>query len=76
RVCVPIQPDDCENLDPFEVPTVSSLYQELNLYIEGERKVHEQGMIKKVVQASLFFLLSFLITTHRPKRRLYDFNIS
>ncbi|RIB13368.1 hypothetical protein C2G38_2198066 [Gigaspora rosea] len=40
RVCVPIQPDDCENLDPFEVPTVSSLYQELNLYIEGERKVH------------------------------------
>ncbi|CAG8826543.1 24786_t:CDS:2, partial [Gigaspora rosea] len=40
RVCVPIQPDDCENFDPFEVPTVSSLYQELNLYVEGERKVH------------------------------------
>ncbi|RIB18157.1 DNA primase small subunit-like protein [Gigaspora rosea] len=41
RVCVPIQPDDCENFDPFEVPTVSSLYQELNLYVEGERKVHD-----------------------------------
>ncbi|KAF0533393.1 DNA primase small subunit [Gigaspora margarita] len=40
RACVLIQPDDCENFDPFEVPTVSSLYQELNLYIEEERKVH------------------------------------
>ncbi|RIB12912.1 hypothetical protein C2G38_2199424 [Gigaspora rosea] len=35
RVCVPIQPDNCENFDPFEVPTVSSLYQELNLYIDS-----------------------------------------
>ncbi|CAG8785488.1 19812_t:CDS:2, partial [Racocetra fulgida] len=39
-VCVPIQPEDCENFDPFNVPTVASVYNELNQYIEGERKVH------------------------------------
>ncbi|XP_057868724.1 uncharacterized protein LOC131075832 [Cryptomeria japonica] len=29
-VCVPINPDDCENFDPTSVPTLSQLIQELN----------------------------------------------
>lgn len=30
RVCVPINPDDCDSFDPASVPTLSQLLQELN----------------------------------------------
>lgn len=32
RVCVPINADDAENFDPFVVPTVRSLCQEIDEY--------------------------------------------
>ncbi|CAG8555021.1 4992_t:CDS:10 [Paraglomus occultum] len=48
RVCVPIDPEKCENFDPHEVPTVADLLCELNKYSgnvpvkeEGERKLHD-----------------------------------
>ncbi|RHZ78188.1 hypothetical protein Glove_166g248 [Diversispora epigaea] len=30
RVCVPISPDNCENFDPLKVPTLTTLYRQLN----------------------------------------------
>lgn len=32
RVCVPIDPDDCDNFDPFSVPTISQVIDELADY--------------------------------------------
>lgn len=32
RVCVPIDPDRCDEFDPFVVPTLTSLIDELNAY--------------------------------------------
>jgi hypothetical protein len=47
RVCVPIDPENCEDFDPHQVPTVADLLCELNKYNEkgsikdgGERKLH------------------------------------
>jgi DNA primase small subunit len=34
RVCVPIDPEDCEDFDPFQIPTVSQLVDELNSSME------------------------------------------
>ncbi|GAB5591842.1 p48 polypeptide of DNA primase [Umbelopsis nana] len=32
RVCVPIDPDNCDNFDPFSVPTLQNLCKELDEY--------------------------------------------
>jgi DNA primase small subunit len=32
RVCVPIVPSECDNFDPFKVPKLSDLVQEIEAY--------------------------------------------
>merc|ERR1712216_570991 len=32
RVCVPIDPNECDSFDPFKVPTLLSLSEEINNY--------------------------------------------
>ncbi|PKY28113.1 putative DNA primase small subunit [Rhizophagus irregularis] len=47
RVCVPIIPEECENFNPMVVPTISSLYNEINdddrshVKNDGERSLHD-----------------------------------
>jgi len=46
RVCVPIIPEECENFNPMTVPTISSLYIEIDDY----NKIHE----KKIGERNLY----------------------
>lgn len=38
RVCIPIDPDNVENFDPFKAPTLNQLYRELNAQPTTEKK--------------------------------------
>ncbi|KAK9094201.1 hypothetical protein Scep_025670 [Stephania cephalantha] len=59
RVCVPIDPDHCEEFDPTAVPTLSSLLQELNM--GGPVADHENGWEGTSLSKSIrFFRSSFL----------------
>ncbi|PIA37235.1 hypothetical protein AQUCO_03000075v1 [Aquilegia coerulea] len=53
RVCVPIDPDRCEEFDPTTVPTLSTLLEELNR--EGLRDDTENGMFSNNKQYSWLF---------------------
>lgn len=44
RVCIPIDPDNCEKFDPLSVPTLQTLIDEINAYVEDD--VKEQGRRK------------------------------
>jgi len=37
RVCVPIDPETCEDFDPFDVPTLSKMASEINAFDEANR---------------------------------------
>lgn len=50
RVCVPIDPEHCELFDPFGVPTLESLIDELNAY----EKEHANETSERKV-AGMFF---------------------
>ncbi|CAI9738940.1 DNA primase small subunit-like [Octopus vulgaris] len=39
RVCIPIDPTDVENFDPFTVPTISQLIDEINTTSENEENL-------------------------------------
>ncbi|CAG8698462.1 15730_t:CDS:10 [Cetraspora pellucida] len=73
RICVPIQPEDCENFDPFKVPTVSSIYHELNQYTEGERKVHdyEKTSLKPYIKYFDVFVNGILTEVRHKNRDNY-----
>lgn len=59
RVCVPIDPDVCDEFDPTNVPTLSKLLREINtvgLQVEGD-KVWERTSMGKSIR---YFRGSFL----------------
>lgn len=42
RICIPIPIEECETFDPFAVPTVRSLCEEIDRY--GKRDATEEGV--------------------------------
>ena len=54
RVCVPIIPEECENFNPITVPTISSLYNEINDY---DRKHVKNGNYKRNVEKSIIYIM-------------------
>ncbi|EPS59512.1 hypothetical protein M569_15291, partial [Genlisea aurea] len=56
RVCVPIDPERCDEFDPSEVPTLSGLLQELNDGIIGESEMENTSLGKSIE----YFRSSFL----------------
>ncbi|KAG2175915.1 hypothetical protein INT44_000393 [Umbelopsis vinacea] len=44
RVCVPINPDNCDQFDPFSVPTLQTLTKELESYNAANPKETEKRM--------------------------------
>ncbi|KAG0183210.1 primase, DNA, polypeptide 1 (49kDa) [Apophysomyces sp. BC1034] len=47
RVCVPIQPESCEEFNPLTVPTLSTLCQELNEYDRENPGARKLADVKK-----------------------------
>ncbi|KAJ7515196.1 hypothetical protein O6H91_22G005100 [Diphasiastrum complanatum] len=64
RVCVPIDPDDCDNFDPSTVPTLSQLLNELNnskSNVKGSsKKVSKDWERTSLAKSICFFRTSFL----------------
>lgn len=59
RVCVPIDPNNCDEFDPTAVPTLSQLFEELN--IGGTRAEDENEWDRTSLgQPISFFRSSFL----------------
>jgi DNA primase small subunit len=57
-VCVPIDPDHCDDFDPFAVPTLQQLCKELDNHQTGN------GSDKRV--AGMFLIARFVSTLYDP----------
>ncbi|KAI8145575.1 hypothetical protein BJV82DRAFT_643764 [Fennellomyces sp. T-0311] len=74
RVCVPIKPENCEDFDPLNVPTLTRLSEELNEYnakhgAEEDRKQPGMAWLSKLERSILstpFLLVDYKKTSLRP----------
>mgnify|MGYP001034384179 CR=1 FL=1 len=62
KLCVPIDPDECDNFDPALVPTLAELIAEIDRFDEthgrdSDTKEYEKTSIKRYIQ---FFKRKFL----------------
>ncbi|ORX58229.1 putative DNA primase small subunit [Hesseltinella vesiculosa] len=74
RVCVPIDPENCDNFDPLAVPTLMTLNDELNKLAMGtsdsERKIpdYKKTSLKPYIDIFENFVNGLLKETQRAKR--------
>jgi len=68
RVCVPIDPADVDSFNPFTVPTISQLCDELN---EIE-KSDENPVLKQVKDYRKTSLMAYIAVFERFLRKLDD----
>eukprot|EP00954_Amorphochlora_amoebiformis_P012713 995130-Amorphochlora_amoeboformis.AAC.1 len=70
RVCVPIDPDNCEDFDPFSVPTIEDLLSDINSY-KGKEKVQDWAKTRMAPYLEFFKtkFLQPLEASIRAKRR-------
>jgi len=79
RVCVPIDPENCEHFDPFDVPKVSELVQEIDVYAKQTttgNDPREKGLKDykktKLAPSISYFKKSFLKPLSESVRREKD----
>ena len=53
RVCVPIDPETCDEFDPFDVPTLSTMSAEINAY-DQDHGGDESKKVKDVAKTSMY----------------------
>ncbi|CAO3608915.1 unnamed protein product [Cunninghamella echinulata] len=74
RVCVPIDPSDCDSFDPLSIPTTFQLSKELNEYVpspsDSDRKIpdYKKTSLKPYIELFDKFVNGVILENQREKR--------
>ncbi|XP_074563439.1 uncharacterized protein LOC141820057 [Curcuma longa] len=73
RLCVPIDPNDCDDFDPTTVPTLSQLIEELNM--SNRRSESEEDWERTSLRKSIEIFRSFLSALLKSCKKEINSNV-
>ncbi|KAG6530294.1 DNA primase small subunit-like [Zingiber officinale] len=73
RICVPIDPNDCDDFDPTTVPTLSQLIEELNM--SNKRSESEEDWERTSLRKSIEIFRSFLSALLKSCKKEINSNV-